>query len=81
MMRRSYTLAHNARYAKLRRQVGDENFDVRNLVRRGMANLRLLRTRTDLFAHGMSEKQVIGKGLVQFIGVTSNQPHILALYV
>ncbi len=64
MMRRPYTLVHNARYAKLCRQVWDVDFDIRNLVWRGMANLSLLRTRTDLFAHGMSEKQVIGKGLV-----------------
>ena len=73
--------SHNARYAKLCRQVGDVNFDIRNLVRRSVANFRLLRTRTYLFAHGMREKQVIGKGLIQFLSVAGNQPHVLALYV
>ena len=72
---------HNARYAKLRWHVWDMNLYICNLVWRGMANLRLLRTSTDLFAHGMCEKQVIGKGLIQFFGVASNQPNVLALYV
>ena len=72
---------HNARYAKLRRQVGKENFHVRNLIGRGVTNLRLLRPRADLFSYGAREKQVIGEGLIKFLGIASNQPHILALYV
>ena len=81
MKRLSLSVADNARYAKLCRQVGKENFHVRNLIGRGVPNLRLLRPRADLFSYGAREKQVIGKGLIKFLGIASNQPHILALYV
>ena len=81
MKRLSLSVADNARYAKLRRQVGKVNFHVRNLIGRGVANLRLLRPCANLFAHGTSEKQVIGKNLIKFLGIASNQPYILALYV
>ena len=74
-------VADNARYAKLRREVGKVYFHIRYLVWRGVTNLSLLRTRTNLFPHGVSEKQVIGKGLVQFLCAASNQPYILTLYV
>ena len=72
---------HNARYTKLRRLVWKVHLNIRNLVRRGVANLRLLRSRADLSTHRASQKQIVSESSIQFLGITSHQPHILALYV
>ena len=72
---------HNARYTKLRRQVGKVNFYVRNLVWGCVSDLCLLGSRANLLSHGLVQKKIVCKSFVEFLGITSNQPHVLALYV
>lgn len=72
---------HNARYAKLRRQIGKVHLNIRNLVWRGVANLCLLGSRTDLLTHRVRQKKIVRKAFVKHFGVTGNQPYVLALNV
>lgn len=72
---------HNARYAKLRRQIGKVHLNIRNLVWRGVANLCLLGSRTDLLTHRVRQKKIVCKAFVEHFGVTGNQPYVLALNV
>ena len=72
---------YNARYAKLRRQVGKVNFYVRNLVWGCVSDLCLLGSCANLFSYRLSQKKVVCKTFVEFLGIASNQPHVLALYV
>ena len=71
----------NGRYTKLGRVVGKINFYIRNLIWRSMTNLCLLRSCADLLSNRFCQKEIVGKSLVEFFGVASNQPNILTLYV
>lgn len=74
-------VADNARYAKLRRQVGKIHFNIRNLVWRGVANLCLLRPCVDLLAHRARQEKIVCKMLVECFWIARNQADILALNV
>lgn len=72
---------HNARYAKLRREVRKIHFNISNLAWRGVPNLRLLGSRTDLLAHRACQEKIVRKVLVEHFWVTGNQPDVLALNI
>ena len=74
-------IEYNGRYTKLGWKVGKINFYIRNLIWRSMTNLCLLRSCADLLSNRFCQKEIVGKSLVEFFGVASNQPNILTLYV
>ena len=75
------SIPYNARYAKLSGIVRKVDFNISNLIRRGVANLCLLRSGTYLFSDSMSQEKIVGKTLVYLFFIAVYQSNILTLYV
>ena len=75
------SIPYNARYAKLGGEVWKVDFNISNLIWRGVTNLGLLRSCAYLFSDSMSQEKIVGKTLVYLFFIAVYQSNILALYV